>query len=434
MKTLHKIFHKNLWMGSLVIFATSIVCMLSGNMNAGYLFITTVLTFVAFFMPFGIFLLNSSFISNVPLLINQHFNRKTLIGFFLLSNTFRFIFLICTQAVLFFIYLQDLFSPLKDQPAAVESSSSSLMVSELLLITFSLLMFFIFILYLLLSIANNESYKKEQGKVRLTVDFVLRYLIIIMSFHYFPKAVSVLVISFIVVELFIFFFNRTFKLYEMKKFQFPLYGLCLGAMIPYILIILLMRNEVHHPSISHKNKTKYVVFLGKLNKEFNEEQKTTFLASASVLPFGNYSSLVEIFELDFNKHLSLVKTQSHAKEFFLYYNKNRIITSIDKEKYSLSENQIRKIMNHMDALTANQKQEEWDMEFLAHSYYFFKEQRVGKDYIDELASSSSSYRQLLAFRLAKASLSSEEFLDFSKKHAASLNSDVSRFLESSSFL
>ena len=424
MKTLHSIFHRGLLLNFAKIVVFSICTLVLGisiarmnSTNISIKLIGALSIFFCFLCPLAISFMNSSFPHNVKWLINQHFNRKTLISFFFLSQTLKVALAILAYTPLVII----LTKYMPESVAKDEAAGSVLMYADVYLYS----VFFLFGIYIFyvcslfganISEVKRDNSGQDKNMAAFLVTFAITFLIMILMpfleefFPIIPNVIKGYLVSFFVVFTSLVIINRTFRFYNEKRFM-PLAALYGSTIIvPFVVLTLMMRYQVHDDSIPYGERSASVVHLGWINKTFSNDQMMGFLEEAP--DRLTYMQLLRMFKgkIDFDRSLMAVKNEFQAVAFLSFYAEPQ------------EEGRVKKIIDFMGMLG---RDNQWDTQFIfSSSRQFFSQQSVGREFLDELASSTNSYHQLASVYFAHNSLSRSEFLEFYGNYADNFAREV----------
>jgi hypothetical protein len=405
MKTLHNIFHKNLFKNYFKILIGTVVCLLIGifteelkEKNTLIIFVISSTFLLAAFGPLLIFYNNANFPHNVKYLINQHFNRFELLQFFFFSQTLKIIFAAVNYSVLYL--LQRLFS--KGSEKIPDLFELNFTYSNYF-IYFILLLCGIYIFYFsaLFSVNKKDVQRNQVAQIAFKKEIKLQWLatfglIFIISYLDVPYFIIGCFVSLLIAFPTLIILNRTFKLYHQKK-SYMLSSMGSFVMcLPLVVIFFGMKNEAQDTNLSYKSRANSVIYLKGLNSSFSNEQMLGFLAN---IDNWRYHQILKLFgdKVDFNSSLNLVDSELRGKRF------------IDFHSRKYPQEKVKAIVQHMSKLMVDKKLK---FRFAQYSHSFFKLQKVEESYIYELAASNHPYKQLASIYFAKNSFNKEKFLSF----------------------
>ena len=428
MKTLHSIFHRGLPLNFAKIMAFSVSSLLLGvfltslsSTSISVKLIGALSIFFSFLCPLALSFVNSSFPLNIRWLINQNFNRKTLITFFFLSQTLKVALALLVYAPLALILSR--YKPDNGIMDDIATTNTSIMYADIYLYS-ALFLFGVYIFYVCsLFSANIAEIKKENSGVEKNMagfltTFIVVFLILLLIpfleeiFPAIPNVIKGYFICFFIAFTSLIIINRTFRFYNEKQFQ-PLaaaYGSTI--ILPFIVLTLLMRYQVHDESIPYRDRAESVVHLGWVNKTFTEDQMIGFLGGASERL--TYLQLLKMFKgkLDFHKSLSAITKDYQAMAFLSFHAEPQ------------TEDKIRSVIDHISELREQNKWNSHSSFIVYSSRQFFAKQTVGQSYLEELASSEDSYRQLASVYFARNSLNQDEFQAFYETYSPNFTHEV----------
>jgi len=200
--------------------------------------------------------------------------------------------------------------------------------------------------------------------------------------------------------------NIAFRLGISQKY----YGLaCFVLILPLLVSISLMREQVFDESIPGKDRADLVSELGILNKHLTEENLIYFLDSTSDY---KYSSFLE----DYYKKISMLRVLKTASTLA---KANAFIDTYDDKAYS--ENEVREVVSHMVQL---KKDSRLGYDFDRYSYSFFNQQIVSTKFLHELLNTDNSYMQLAALTMARNMLNKSDFFELYETYRSKISDDV----------
>lgn len=427
MKTLHKIFHKGLFLNSLkggvfslvAIFFTYAYGKMMGKESAFYN-LTLFIYFIAIFLaPLYPLIINNSFVKNVKWLINQNYNRKELIVFYFFSQSLKFALSLLHYLIVFVA----LASIDKSVIKSVTSLKFDFSTYEQLWGYLAFVVAALWVIYLIsmfnanykevMQLQARKSVKKRSFKQDLPLYFILSSLVITIQVIKLQIPVVLIFLGFIFAMGLGSFniFNRTFNLLEKKhrlKFSMASGGLLL---LPFLVITFLMTTEVHDKRLTYSKRIPSVLFLQNIVSDYSKEEVQGFVSAAKTK--GDVRALIKNFGsiLSTSEYLKLIDTKDKAFGFINAFSRKVEMNEVDM------------IVEHMNKLKYNLK---LDHEFDRYSYSFFIKQEVSIEYISSLMGSDSSYKQLAAFYFAKKSLKKEEFTAFLKQNKEIFVEDLQR--------
>lgn len=415
MKTLHKIFHKDLFKTYFIILFTTVFCLVFHHIypenkaqNELIKMLSTFSLIVAIVGPLLIFFVKKDFAHNVKFLINQHFSRSELIKFFFFSQTLRLVLLILNYAFIYIALLLLLEEPDRAKTATVpnEFVTNFHLYSKYFLYLIMGYSFIYLFYFVSLFSANKAEMQRNMTNRRLDKNVKKKIfvgwiigIILIPLFHEFetPMALGGLIWCVVVVFFSINVLNRTFRIFNDRKSN--IYSL-VGSIImcvPLYAVIYGMKVESHNPNLSYHERIDSAVLLKWMNTDFSKEDMVLFLYKVSDSDYGDALDLFKR-KIDYN---IMITSASNSKRI------NAFIEIFKEEK--LSEVDVKVFVNHISHLIMTDK---IDFELAKKSEVILNKHKMNLSYISELINSRDPYQQFAAIVFAKNSLEKDQFAKF----------------------
>lgn len=425
MKTLHNIFHKNLFKNYLKIFLASIascffLIYLSEleSRNSILSFFTMIFALLAGVLPLLTIGFNNYFTKNVKFLINQHFNRLDLIKFFFYTQTLKWILTLVNLGVIGWIFSFSTKSKkeknfLFDELLTFFSEYNGRASDYFML--FVIILGLLYICYSCFLFGNNIEELKRQNvnNTKKSKKMYKTFLCGVLALYLFeaysiPSFILWYGFSFALCFSSFFVFNRTFKIYnankKLKLFGFASFILC----TPLLLSFFMIRSEAQNKNLEYEDRIDSVLMLEWMNEDFNEMDMLGFLKNVDSF---DYEETLELFgkKVSFDISLKLINDASKAKAFIDYHSEKK------------SEEQVKMVIKHMANLVFSKN---LDMKFIEYSESFFGPQLVSIEYIKQLYASKSRYEQFAAIYLSFKSLGRSKAKEMYRKYEIGLNFEV----------
>jgi hypothetical protein len=335
------------------------------------------------------------FSANIPIHINQNFNKLDLLRFYLFTQGLKLILLLG-----YLLYLALLFEGWAWLRAEINYLSMT-----------HIFVFLILCFYMSASSPFTQSTSKKVGSngsmaSRLTLRpaqlyafiFALPFAILLFNLSLFPLVYLYYYMALFFLMLLFDDINAVFQLSLKDNWILPV---SLTFTTPLLLFVFLMRVDTKNPALEYSLRSSYVTELSILAPRFTEEEMTGFLQNVDD---DKYTTLLPILHsnaghggIGLDVVLSSVTNIPRA-HFILSHPK----------KFNFQGDYL-KIINHVSKLISNK---EFSYQLAKYSHKYFDDDFVNEELIDQLANSSCDFKKLMSLGFAQELFKDEQFNEF----------------------